>query len=51
VVDLVRTEPDAAGALEACLPAAVADRELTLAFPAGASFLKRKASRTSTAGW
>jgi DNA polymerase-3 subunit gamma/tau len=46
VVDLVRTSnPMLAGALEACRPVAVADRELTLAFPAGASFLKRKAEQ------
>jgi hypothetical protein len=46
VIDLVRTQnPMLAGALEACRPAAVADRELTLAFPAGASFLKRKAEQ------
>jgi hypothetical protein len=34
-----------AGALEACRPVAVEDRELTLAFPEGASFLKRKAEQ------
>jgi hypothetical protein len=34
-----------AGALEACRPVAIEDRELTLAFPAGASFLKRKAEQ------
>jgi DNA polymerase-3 subunit gamma/tau len=46
VVDLVRTEnPMLAGALDACRPVAVAERELTLAFPAGASFLKRKAEQ------
>src|SRR5207248_7384234 len=46
VVDLVRSENGMlARALEACRPVAVADRELTLAFPAGASFLKRKAEQ------
>jgi hypothetical protein len=46
VVDLVRTSnPMLAGALEACRPVAVEDRELTLAFPEGASFLKRKAEQ------
>jgi DNA polymerase-3 subunit gamma/tau len=46
VVDLVRTaNPMLAGALEACRPVAVEDRELTLAFPSGASFLKRKAEQ------
>jgi DNA polymerase-3 subunit gamma/tau len=46
VVDLVRTgNPMLAGALEACRPVAVGERELTLAFPAGASFLKRKAEQ------
>ncbi|HEY1590658.1 MAG TPA: DNA polymerase III subunit gamma/tau [Solirubrobacteraceae bacterium] len=46
VIDLVRTSnPMLAGALEACRPVAVEDRELTLAFPAGASFLKRKAEQ------
>jgi DNA polymerase-3 subunit gamma/tau len=46
VVDLVRTaNPMLAGALDACRPVAVAERELTLAFPAGASFLKRKAEQ------
>ena len=46
VVDLVRTEnPMLAGALDACRPVAVGDRELTLAFPSGASFLKRKAEQ------
>jgi DNA polymerase-3 subunit gamma/tau len=46
VVDLVRTQnPMLAGALDACRPVAVAERELTLAFPAGASFLKRKAEQ------
>src|SRR5205807_1511131 len=46
VVDLVRAQnPMLAGALEACRPVAVADRELTLAFPEGASFLKRKAEQ------
>jgi hypothetical protein len=34
-----------AGALDACRPVAVGERELTLAFPAGASFLKRKAEQ------
>jgi DNA polymerase-3 subunit gamma/tau len=34
-----------AGALEAARPVAVGERELTLAFPAGASFLKRKAEQ------
>ena len=46
VVDLVRTgNPMLAGALEACRPVAVGERELTLAFPSGASFLKRKAEQ------
>jgi DNA polymerase-3 subunit gamma/tau len=46
VVDLVRTQnPMLAGALDACRPVAVVERELTLAFPAGASFLKRKAEQ------
>jgi DNA polymerase-3 subunit gamma/tau len=46
VIDLVRaSNPMLAGALEACRPVAVADRELTLAFPEGASFLKRKAEQ------
>ncbi|HUE27060.1 MAG TPA: DNA polymerase III subunit gamma/tau [Solirubrobacteraceae bacterium] len=46
VVDLVRTgNPMLAGALEACRPIAVGERELTLAFPSGASFLKRKAEQ------
>ena len=34
-----------AGALAAARPVAVGERELTLAFPAGASFLKRKAEQ------
>ncbi|HWD86024.1 MAG TPA: hypothetical protein VG321_09755, partial [Solirubrobacteraceae bacterium] len=43
---LVRTgNPMLAGALEACRPVAVGERELTLAFPSGASFLKRKAEQ------
>jgi DNA polymerase-3 subunit gamma/tau len=46
VVDLVRTENQMlAGALDACKPVAVGERELTLAFPSGASFLKRKAEQ------
>ena len=46
VVDLVRTgNPMLAGALDACRPVAVGERELTLAFPSGASFLKRKAEQ------
>ncbi len=46
VIDMVRTSnPMLAGALEACRPVAVEDRELTLAFPEGASFLKRKAEQ------
>ncbi|HEY2160930.1 MAG TPA: DNA polymerase III subunit gamma/tau [Solirubrobacteraceae bacterium] len=46
VIDLVRTaNPMLAGALEACRPVAIEERELTLAFPSGASFLKRKAEQ------
>jgi len=46
VVDLVRTDNAMlAGALEAARPIAVGERELTLAFPGGASFLKRKAEQ------
>ena len=46
VVDLVRAgNPMLAGALQACRPVAVGERELTLAFPSGASFLKRKAEQ------
>jgi DNA polymerase-3 subunit gamma/tau len=46
VVDLVRDENKMlAGALEAARPVAVGERELTLAFPAGASFFKRKAEQ------
>jgi hypothetical protein len=46
VVDLVRTEnPMLARALEGCRPVAVEERELTLAFPSSASFLKRKAEQ------
>ena len=46
VLDLVRGEnPMLAGALAAARPVAVGDRELTLAFPGGASFLKRKAEQ------
>jgi DNA polymerase III subunit gamma/tau len=46
VLDLVRGEnPMLAGALAAARPVAVGERELTLAFPGGASFLKRKAEQ------
>ncbi|HTX30263.1 MAG TPA: DNA polymerase III subunit gamma/tau [Solirubrobacteraceae bacterium] len=46
VVDLVRTDNAMlAGALDAARPVAVDDRSLTLAFPSGASFLKRKAEQ------
>jgi DNA polymerase-3 subunit gamma/tau len=46
VVDLVRTQnPMLARALEGCRPVAVEERELTLAFPTSASFLKRKAEQ------
>jgi DNA polymerase III subunit gamma/tau len=46
VVDLVRSDNAMlAGALEAARPVAVGERELTLAFPGGASFLKRKAEQ------
>jgi len=46
VIDLVRSENAMlAGALEAARPVAVGERELTLAFPSGASFLKRKAEQ------
>ncbi len=46
VVDLVRGDNAMlAGALEAARPVAVGERELTLAFPGGASFLKRKAEQ------
>lgn len=46
VVDLVRGEHQLLAALlEQARPVAVTDRELTLAFPAGAAFLKRKAEQ------
>ncbi len=46
VVDLVRAENVMLGALLAeAKPVAVGERELTLAFPAGAAFLKRKAEQ------
>jgi DNA polymerase III subunit gamma/tau len=46
VLDLVRAQnPMLAGALAAARPVAVGERELTLAFPGGASFLKRKAEQ------
>ncbi len=46
VLDLVRGEnPMLAGALAAARPVSVGERELTLAFPGGASFLKRKAEQ------
>jgi len=46
VVDLVRSEHQLLAALlEQARPVAVADRELTLAFPTGAAFLKRKAEQ------
>jgi DNA polymerase-3 subunit gamma/tau len=46
VVDLVRSDNAMlAGALEAARPVAVDERGLTLAFPSGASFLKRKAEQ------
>jgi DNA polymerase III subunit gamma/tau len=46
VVDLVRTDNAMlAGALDAARPVAVDEGSLTLAFPAGASFLKRKAEQ------
>jgi DNA polymerase-3 subunit gamma/tau len=46
VVDLVRGENVMLGALLAeARPVAVGERELTLAFPAGAAFLKRKAEQ------
>jgi DNA polymerase III subunit gamma/tau len=46
VVDLVRTDNAMlAGALDAARPVAVDERSLTLAFPSGASFLKRKAEQ------
>ncbi|HLY48160.1 MAG TPA: DNA polymerase III subunit gamma/tau [Solirubrobacteraceae bacterium] len=46
VVDLVRTDNAMlAGALEAARPVAVDEGSLTLAFPSGASFLKRKAEQ------
>jgi DNA polymerase III subunit gamma/tau len=46
VLDLVRGEnPMLAGALAAARPVEVGERELTLAFPGGASFLKRKAEQ------
>jgi DNA polymerase-3 subunit gamma/tau len=46
VVDLVRTQnPMLARALEGCRPVALEERELTLAFPTTASFLKRKAEQ------
>jgi len=46
VVDLVREENAMLAALLAdCRPVAVGERELTLAFPGGAAFLKRKAEQ------
>jgi DNA polymerase III subunit gamma/tau len=46
VVDLVRTDNAMlAGALDAARPVAVDEASLTLAFPSGASFLKRKAEQ------
>ena len=46
VVDLVRTDNAMlAGALDAARPVAVDGASLTLAFPSGASFLKRKAEQ------
>jgi hypothetical protein len=46
VVELVRAENAMLAALLAdAQPVAVADRQLTLAFPAGAAFLKRKAEQ------
>jgi hypothetical protein len=46
VVNLVRSDNAMlAGALEAARPVAVDERGLTLAFPSGASFLKRKAEQ------
>jgi DNA polymerase III subunit gamma/tau len=46
VVDLVRSDNAMlAGALDAARPVAVGGGELTLAFPSGASFLKRKAEQ------
>jgi hypothetical protein len=46
VIDLVRTDNAMlAGALEAARPVAIDDASLTLAFPSGASFLKRKAEQ------
>ncbi len=46
VVDLVRSDNAMlAGALEAARPVAVDEGSLTLAFPSGASFLKRKAEQ------
>jgi DNA polymerase-3 subunit gamma/tau len=46
VVDLVRSDNAMlAGALDAARPVAVGSGELTLAFPSGASFLKRKAEQ------
>ena len=46
VVDLVRSDNAMlAGALDAARPVAVGAGELTLAFPSGASFLKRKAEQ------
>jgi DNA polymerase-3 subunit gamma/tau len=46
VIDLVRTDNAMlAGALEAARPVAVDEGSLTLAFPSGASFLKRKAEQ------
>jgi hypothetical protein len=46
VVDLVRTDNAMlAGALDAARPVAVDEGSLTLAFPSGASFLKRKAEQ------
>jgi DNA polymerase III subunit gamma/tau len=46
VVDLVRTDNAMlAGALDAARPVAVDEGALTLAFPSGASFLKRKAEQ------
>jgi DNA polymerase III subunit gamma/tau len=46
VLDLVRGQNSMlATALAAARPVAVGERELTLAFPGGASFLKRKAEQ------
>ncbi len=46
MIDLVRGQNAmVAAALEAATPVAVSERELTLAFPPGADFLKRKAEQ------